>query len=103
MIRDPDLLDALSGIPRESFATNVFRATRSGLDPLAPSMAGGRWMLPGTAAVLYTSTDANGALAEIAYHLSMLTPLPSKPIALHTIRLETQQTLRLSLAHLDVL
>jgi hypothetical protein len=45
--------------------------------------------------VLYTSLDREGALAEIAFHWGQLTPLPSKPAALHRLRLTSRRTLRL--------
>ncbi len=45
--------------------------------------------------VLYTSLEREGALAEIAFHWGQLTPLPSKPAALHRLRLTARRTLRL--------
>lgn len=52
-------------------------------------------MPPGETSVLYTSLAHDGALAEIAFHWGMLTPLPDKPVALHRLRVTAQQTLRL--------
>ncbi|MFZ2209662.1 MAG: hypothetical protein WAV22_13425 [Porticoccaceae bacterium] len=42
MIHDPDLLDRLDALPKESFDGQVYRATRLRLDPLAGSYNGGR-------------------------------------------------------------
>jgi len=55
MIHDPDLLDRLDALPKESFDGAVFRGTRQSLDPLASSYSGGRWMRRDGAGVLYTS------------------------------------------------
>ena len=96
MIRDPIILDYLSGISCESFSNKVYRATRQRLDPIAPSTAGGRWMLRNSMAVLYTSTLADGALAELSFHFGMLIPLPSKPMELHTLEVETKKTIRIT-------
>jgi hypothetical protein len=55
--------------------------------------------------VLYTSLEREGALAELSYHWSQLTPLPSKPAMLHRLAVDTGKTLRLvraSLSHLGI-
>jgi hypothetical protein len=70
---------------------------------LAPSTRGGRWAPAGEAAVLYTSLSRDGALAEIAFHWGLLSPLPSKPAALHRLRVASRQTLRLIRADLRAL
>lgn len=44
MIHDPDLLDQLDALPKETFDGEAFRGTRQSLDPLASSFSGGRWM-----------------------------------------------------------
>jgi hypothetical protein len=103
MLHDRDLLDRLSAFSPLRFDGEVFRATRRGLDPLAPSVTGGRWMLPDHAPTLYTSEHEEGALAEIVYHWSQQTPLPSKPVVLHTLGLKTLKTLRLARADLAAL
>ena len=43
MIHDPDLIDRLASLPRETFAGEAFRATRVSLDPRALSTRAGRW------------------------------------------------------------
>jgi hypothetical protein len=45
--------------------------------------------------ILYTSLERNGAIAEIAFHWSQLTPLPQRPVAVHTLTVDTTNTLRL--------
>lgn len=105
MIHSPELLDSLSAYPTETFSGRVFRATRLRLDPLAPSTSGGRWSPKNQAPVLYTSLEREGALAEISFHWSQFTPLPSKPVVAHCIQVSANQTLRLKrydLTHLGV-
>ncbi|HUB48953.1 MAG TPA: RES family NAD+ phosphorylase [Acetobacteraceae bacterium] len=106
MIHDPELTDRLAQFASETFSGVVFRATRANLDPLAFSHRAGRWMPEnGTAAVLYTSVEREGALAEIAFHWSQLTPVPTKPVSLHRLEIQTHKTLRLlrgELGQLDV-
>jgi len=95
LIHDPILIDRLSELPVEAFAGEVFRATPKSLDPLTYSTRAGRWSVDGGVAVLYTSLTREGALAEIGFHWSRLTPLPTKPAMLHRLRLTTKSTLRL--------
>jgi RES domain-containing protein len=95
LIHDPGLLEHLSAFDSVEFNGEVFRATRKSLDPLTPSTSGGRWAPKNGPAVLYMSTERDGALAEIAYHWSRFSPPPSKPAALHRIGLTTRKTLRL--------
>jgi hypothetical protein len=95
MIRDADLLDRIASYPTQTFEGQAFRATRQNLHPLAASTSGGRWMPTGGAGVLYTSLSREGALAEICYHWGQLTPKPSKPATVHTLRVACDRTLRL--------
>lgn len=103
MIHDPDLLDRLDALPKESFDGEAFRATRMSLDPLAASYNGGRWMLRDAAAIVYTSLVREGALAEIAFHWSQLNPRPTKPVVVHRLRVVAHRTLRLIRADLATL
>lgn len=103
MDHDPGLVERLSRFPTAPFAGEVFRATRKGREPLAPSARGGRWAPPEEVAVLYTSMAREGALAEIVFHWGQLTPLPSRPAVLHRIRLTAGKTLRLIQADLAAL
>ena len=103
MIHDADLLDRLDALPKESFDGQVWRAARTSLDPLAGSYNGGRWMTPDAASVLYTSLERDGALAEVAFHLSQQNPRPTKPLVVHRLRVAARRTLRLIRADLAVL
>ena len=103
MIHDPELLDHLDALPKETFGGKVFRGTRQGLDPLASSYSGGRWMRREGAGVLYTSLAREGALAEISFHWGQLDPRPTKPVMLHTLRVVAHRTLKLVRADLMAL
>lgn len=103
MIRDFELLDRLSSFPTKAFDGEVFRVTPRSLPPLTPTMRGGRWVPVSEVSVLYTSMDREGALAEVAFHWSQLTPLPSKSVLLHGIRLTARRTLRLVESDLSAL
>jgi len=103
VVHDRELVERLDALPRETFSGEVFRATRVSLDPLASSYSGGRWMRRDAAAVLYTSCQRDGALAEIAFHWSQLTPRPTKPVVVHTLRVVIHRTLRLIRADLATL
>lgn len=103
MIHDPDLLDRLDALPKETFEGEVFRGTRQNLDPLASSYSGGRWMRRNGARVLYTSLTRDGALAEISFHWGQLSPRPTRPVMLHKLRVAAQRTLRLVRVNLSAL
>jgi len=103
VIHDPELLDKLAGSKTESFEGQVFRVTRMTLDPTAYSTWGGRWAPKNDVPVLYTSLEADGALAEISFHLSLMSPRPSKPIMLHRLNVSATQTLKLIRADLTAL
>jgi hypothetical protein len=92
---DAALVDALSRRSVATFSGEVFRATIPGYDPLAASTRGGRWSTHGGPSVLYTSLERDGALSEIAFHWSQLTPIPKRPVTLHALAVETTRTLRL--------
>jgi hypothetical protein len=100
VIHDPALLERLSAFGTERFDGEVFRATRRSLDPLATSTSGGRWAPKGLVPVLYTSLLREGALAEIAFHWSQLTPRPSRPATLHRLGVAAERRLRLLRADL---
>ena len=103
MIHDPELLDRLDALPKETFSGEVFRGTRQSLDPLASSYSGGRWMRRDGAGVLYTSLAREGALAEISFHWGQLTPRPTRLVMLHTLRVVANRTLRLVRVDLETL
>jgi hypothetical protein len=103
VVHDPALLDILDALPKQSFDGAVYRATRLSLDPLAASYNGGRWMVRDAAAILYTSLEREGALAEIAFHWSQLTPRPTKPVLVHRLLVSAHRTLRLIRADITAL
>jgi len=103
VIHDPALLERLSAFAPERYDGEAFRATRLSLDPLAASTSGGRWASKGLVSVLYTSLLREGALAEITFHWSQLTPRPSRPAVLHRLSVAAERRLRLLRADLDEL
>jgi hypothetical protein len=103
VIHDLTLINNLLSHASCTLDTEVFRATRRGLDPTAPSVRGGRWMLENEHPALYTSRERDGALAEIAFHWSILVPPPSKPVLIHRIALRVSKALRLERHHLSAL
>ena len=92
---DDRIIDFLEQCESLQFDGNVFRATRQNLDPTIPSVTGGRWMIPMRAAVLYTSTTDEGAMAEIAFHLGLLDPPPRKLVKLHKLAVTTRKAARI--------
>lgn len=95
MIRDAELLEKLAEYPTENFDGPVYRATRHGLNPLASSQWGGRWMPRDMASVLYTSLQRDGALAEVSFHWSQSNPPPNKSALVHTLSVKASRALRL--------
>jgi len=100
MIHDQGLVDQLSALVVERFEGEVFRATGLSADPLAFSFRGGRWAPPEgdgvDVPVLYTSMERDGALAEVVSYLTLLTPLPSKPLKVSRLGVSTMKTLHLA-------
>lgn len=95
--RDVDLLDALELLPPEPIESDVWRIVRVGREPLQSNPVGARWDPPNGFDVLYTALDPDGANAEIYYHLNRAPVFPSSTVyVLHTIRVRTKKTLRLS-------
>lgn len=101
MLHDPELLDRISAYAPIVFEGTCYRATRRSLDPLTPSLAGGRWMVPQYRSVLYTSCTRDGAVAELAFHLAQQTPLPTKPILVHPLSYSSKNSLRLARPDLE--
>lgn len=105
MIHDQGLVDKLSTLAFERFDGEVFRATGISTDPLAFSFNGGRWAPPARdgvdVPVLYTSMERDGALAEVVSYLTLLTPLPSKPLKVARLGVSTMKTLRLARINLE--
>jgi RES domain-containing protein len=72
--RDTRLLDAVENLPVATYSGTAWRIVGDGRDPLQCSAAGGRWD-DRTFDVLYTSTKADGAAAELYFHLSKGQPV----------------------------
>jgi len=66
---DDRLLDALDELAGQIFNGAIWRVVRRGRSVLDGSRGAGRWN-PSALSVLYSSMEANGAIAEIHYHLS---------------------------------
>ena len=107
MVHDLELTDAISGMPRDSFDGEVFRATRLNADPTASSTSGGRWAPSsredGWFPVLYTSLERDGAVAEVAAYLGLLDPVPRKPLMAHRLAVTTSTTLSTLMSLMKVL
>ncbi len=100
--RDNHLLDAVEALPREAWSGPVWRVVREGRDPTQCSAVGGRWD-DRSFEVLYTSTHADGARAEMFFHLSRGQPvIPSQVrYGLHELRVTLDSCVRM--ASLEVL
>ncbi len=94
---DDRLLDALSKITGVSFEGTVWRVVRKGRAVLDESRPAGRWN-PRHLSVLYTAMEAEGALAEMYFHLSRgQSVFPSRmEHVLHELNIRTNQTLNLA-------
>ena len=66
--RDSALIDALEALPATPFKGSVWRVTRDGRDPTRCAASGGRWD-DECFDVLYTAREADGAVAEMEFHL----------------------------------
>ena len=100
-IHSQALVDRLGEFRPKKFDGEAFRTTRIGADSLAPSIIGGRWAPPPnedhSVAILYTSLQREGSLAEVVSFLGDLTPIPAeRPIKVSRLGVSTSQTLRLA-------
>jgi RES domain-containing protein len=68
-VHDDRLLDALAGLEGEVFDGTIWRVVREGRLALDGSQGAGRWN-PSNLSVLYSAKEADGAIAEIYFHLS---------------------------------
>ena len=95
--RDSHLLDAIEALPREVWSGPVWRVVREGRDPTQCSAVGGRWD-DRSFEVLYTSTHADGARAEMFFHLSRGQPvIPSQVrYGLHALRVTLNACVRIA-------
>lgn len=91
---DDRLLDALGEIEGRSFSGGMWRVVREGRTVFDGSRGAGRWN-PSHLSVLYGSTEANGAIAEINFHIvrgQSVFPSRMRHI-LHELRIITNRTL----------
>jgi RES domain-containing protein len=100
--RDNHLLDAVEASPREAWSGPVWRVVREGRDPTQCSAVGGRWD-DRSFEVLYTSRHADGARAEMFFHLSRGQPVMPSQVryGLHELRVTLDACVRI--ASLEVL
>jgi RES domain-containing protein len=103
--RDHRFLDALERIPPEIFDGQAWRIVRDGRDPAQCSAVGGRWD-DRTFDVLYSSSRADGAIAEMYFRLRRGQPVMPSQVRyrLFELRVALSSCLRIaSLAELSVL
>lgn len=100
--RDSALLDAVEALPRAPWRGTAWRVVREGRDPTQCSAVGGRWD-DRSFDVLYTSTQADGARAEMFFHLGRGQPVfPSRVrYGLHELRVRLDACVQI--ASLEVL
>lgn len=92
-IHDPDLLDALEAIEPQPFNETVWRVTWASRDPLMGGTGGGRWHPPNDFEALYTSTEEQGAMAEIYHHLSRAPVFSSSHVRIHQLNIRAERIL----------
>lgn len=94
-VHDRAILDILESLAPKSFEQTVWRVARKGRDPLRGAIAAGRWNAIGEMEVLYTSSEKDGALAEVGYRLSLEPIWPSKiEHQIHRISITAENALR---------
>lgn len=92
-VHNPKTLDVLSALDPFSFESQVYRVVFEGRDPTIGSLAGGRWAPPDEFETLYTSVDADCAIAEVLFHLERQPLFPATPVELHTLEVHTTRTI----------
>ncbi len=100
---DPALLAALDGLHGRRFLGDVWRVTWPTRSPLAGNSGGGRWSPEGRFSVLYTSLEANGALAEAYHHLSRAPVMSSSHLLLNELSVSLDNVLAPSVDQLVAL
>ena len=93
-LRDSALIDALEATAPVPYAGPAWRVVRQDRDVLQCGAAGGRWD-DGSFDVLYTSELAEGAVAEMDFHLSRGQPvIPSRVVyELHELSVAMERAL----------
>jgi len=96
-VHDDRLLDALDELEGSAFDGTIWRVVREGRLVLDGSRGSGRWN-PADLSVLYSAREADGAIAEIHFHLSRgQSVFPSKmKHRLFELKAITERTLMLA-------
>lgn len=100
---DPELLSAVDALRGQAFNGDIWRVTWAGRNPLAGNASGGRWSPDGRFEVLYTSLNADGAMAEVYYHLSRAPVMSSSHMRLNRLKISLDNALVLDVAQLKAL
>lgn len=89
--RNPQLLDAIEEAPRIDISTSMWRMSHENHDPVACRKSHGRWD-DGTFDVLYTSSNRDGAIAEVHYHLRFGQPVYPRKLKYRLIEMQVELT-----------
>lgn len=100
-VYDANLLDTLEQIEGQPFEDDVWRVTWKSRDPLAGSMAGGRWSPEEQFEALYTSLTKDGAIAEAYHHLSLAPVFSSSHNLVNKVKITLTNVLRLNVDQLN--
>jgi len=100
---NPELLSAVDALSGQAFNGDIWRVTWAGRNPLVGSVGGGRWSPDGRFEVLYTSLKADGAMAEVYYHLSRAPVMSSSHMRLNRLKISLDNALVLDAAQLKAL
>ncbi len=101
-VRDSAILDFLESIPKQPFEGTVWRIVRADRDPLRSSSPKGRWD-DGSFDVLYTSLEADGAKAEMYFHIMRGQPVFPSQMQFHLFELELKLSRAIKLPDKDSL
>jgi RES domain-containing protein len=101
-VRDSAIIDFLEAIPKQPFEGSAWRVVRSDRDPLRGSSPKGRWD-DGSFDVLYTSLKADGAVAEVNFHLARGQPLFPSQMEFRLFELDVRLLQAITLPNRDSL
>jgi len=100
---DPELLSAVDALSGQAFDGDIWRVTWAGRNPLAGNAGGGRWSPDGRFEVLYASLNADGAMAEVYYHLARAPVMSSSHIRLNRLKISLNNVLVLDATQLKAI
>ncbi len=101
-VRDSALIDALEARPPIPFHGTLWRVVREGRDPCECAATGGRWD-DRTFDLLYTSKSADGAVAEMFFHVHRGQPVVPSKVIYHLHELEASIDRALELEDISAL